>query len=221
MGLVQPQTVPRGFPHLFFALLSFIIFAPLAIGPLWQRLIYLGLTLAMLLAVVRLSWFQRWARRLILAFVVLAVIASAIKAFTPHDPFSSFLLLFMAAVFVILTVQLVAKITHDKVVNADTLYGAACIYLLIGITWALVYSILASAQPETLRFADPRPPADVVVGWPNYLYFSFTTLATIGYGDITPATQLVRSVVILEAISGVFYVAVLIGRLVDLYHPKA
>jgi hypothetical protein len=220
MGSFQSLPVPRhAFPHLFFALLAFTILAPLATGPQWERLVYLALTLAVLAAGIRMSWFVPKTRLAALWLAVPAIIAAAFGASQARSSIESFLLVFTAAFFILMTVRLLSKIVHDTVVTADTLYGAASIYLFIGITWALVYYIIARLEPGAF-YVNATRSADVIGGWPSFVYFSFVTLSTVGYGDITPATQLVRSVVILQVITGVFYVAVLIGRLVDLYRPS-
>jgi hypothetical protein len=220
MGLVPTVPVPRhAFPHLFFALLAFTVLAPLSTGSQVQRVIYLALSLAVLIAGIRLSWFVPRTRLATLALAVPATVAAALGASQARSGLESFLLVFTASFFILMTVRVLSKVVHDAVVTADTLYGAACIYLFIGIIWALAYYIVSRLQPGAFYVNGGRP-ADVIGGWPSYVYFSFITLATVGYGDITPATQLVRSVVILQVITGVFYVAVLIGRLVDLYRPK-
>jgi hypothetical protein len=221
MGSAQTQTAPRhAFPHLFFALLAFTVLAPLTTGGLLERLVYFALSLAVLVTVVRLFWLLPRARLVALGLAVPATISAALAGSASKSPVGSAFLVFTAAFFILATVRLLYKIVRDKVVTADTLYGAACIYLLIGVTWALLYSILSWLQPGTLFYADASRSADIG-GWPSHVYFSFMTLATVGYGDIIPSTQLVRSVVILEVISGVFYVALLVGRLVDLYRPSS
>jgi voltage-gated potassium channel len=220
MGLVPSVPVPRhAFPHLFFALLAFTILAPLSTGSQAQRFVYLGLTLAVLIAGIRLSWFVPRTRLATLVLAVPAIVAAALGASEAKSALEAFLLAFTASFFILMTVRLLRKIVHDTVVTADTLYGAACIYLLIGITWALVYYVISRLEPGAF-YVNATRSADLIGGWPSYVYFSFVTLSTVGYGDITPATQLVRSVVILQVITGVFYVAVLIGRLVDLYRPN-
>jgi hypothetical protein len=222
MGSAASENVPpRAFPHLFFALLALTALAPLETGGLLQRLVYFAVTLAVLGAIVRLFWLLPKARFVALGLAVPATIAAALAGYASKSPLASALLFFTAAFFILTTVRLLYKIVRDKVVTADTLYGAACIYLLIGITWALLYAILTWLQPGTLSYAKLSQPTDVVGGWSSNVYFSFMTLATVGYGDIIPASQLARSVVILEVISGVFYVALLVGRLVDLYKPSS
>lgn len=211
----------RGFPHLFFTLLAFVVFAPMATGALWQRLVYLALTITMLSAAFRLSWWQPKLRAVEVALIATAIATAAVKTFDLESPLVSSLLVFTAIFLIITSILLLRKITSDQVVTADTLYGAASIYLLIGITWALVFSVLSAFQQDTLSYASYQGQTAAAGTWPQYMYFSFMTLATVGYGDITPNTQIARSVAILEVISGVFYVALLIGRLVDLYRPKS
>ena len=213
--------VPRhAFPHLFFTLLAFTLLAPLATGGQWQHVVYLVLLVAVVGAGVRLSWLVPGTRLITLGLAIPSTIAAAIGVDMTRNPVESLLLILMAAFFILLTVRLLRKIVSDTVVSADTLYGAASVYLLIGITWALAYFIVSRLQPDAFHVIGGRS-ADVIGGWPSLVYFSFITLSTVGYGDITPASQLVRSFVIFEVITGVFYVAVLIGRLVDLYRPKA
>jgi voltage-gated potassium channel len=222
LAIVQPGTAPpHAFPHLFFALLALTALSPLSTGGSPQRLIYFVVTLAVLAAVIRLCWFLPRTRIATVILAVPATIAAAFAGSESNEPFAAYLLIFTAAFFILATVRLLNKIVRDRVVTTDTLYGAACIYLLIGITWALLYAILSWWQPGTLSYAKVDLPTNLVGGWPNHVYFSFMTLATVGYGDIIPATQLARSIVILEVVSGVFYVALLVGRLVDLYRPTA
>lgn len=222
MASLQSETAPHhAFPHLFFALLALTVLAPLATAGSLQRLIYFAVTLSVLAAVVRLCWLLPRARLVSLVLAIPATIAAALAGSAANSPTGAVLLVFTAAFFILATVRLLHKIVRDKVVTTDTLYGAACIYLFIGITYALLYGILSWLQPDTLFYAKVNHPTVAIGGWPSHVYFSFMTLATVGYGDILPATQLARSVVILEVISGVFYVALLVGRLVDLYRPSS
>jgi hypothetical protein len=220
--IVQPATAPRhAFPHLFFALLALTALAPLSSAGSLLRLVYFVVTLAVLVAVVRLCWRLPRTRIAAIILAVPATIAAAFVGYASMGPLAALLLVFTAAFFILATILLLGKIVRDRVVTTDTLYGAACIYLLIGITWALLYAILSWWQPATLSYAKVGLPSNLIGGWPNHVYFSFMTLATVGYGDIIPATQLARSMAILEVVSGVFYVALLVGRLVDLYRPSS
>jgi uncharacterized membrane protein len=72
--------------------------------------------------------------------------------------------------------------------------------------------------PTAFLFDPARSPS--IHGWPDFVYFSFTTLATVGFGDIVPVLPIVRSMVVLEIITGVFFVAVIISKLVSLYRMR-
>ena len=112
----------------------------------------------------------------------------------------------------LLRIVLRAVFSHERV-EADTLYGAACGYLLIGMAWTSVYAVVVLAVPDALVGpAITAPPT-----WPDLMYFSFATLTTLGYGDMVPATGGTRSLAIVEAATGVLYIAIVVARLVGLY----
>ena len=101
-----------------------------------------------------------------------------------------------------------------------------CIYLLLGVLWALVYSALELLAPEsfTIMVAGGagneamRFRADQAI-FP--LYYSFITLTTLGYGDVVPSSPPARMLAALEAIMGQLYLAVLVARLVGLHIAQA
>lgn len=96
--------------------------------------------------------------------------------------------------------------------NANSLVGAVCVYLLLGLIWALIYAIFLMIWPQSafqgLVFEGEPAQFD------NLLYFSFVTLTTAGYGDITPIHPLLRTAVYFEMITGQFYMAILVSGLV-------
>ena len=102
-----------------------------------------------------------------------------------------------------------------KQASGDAIFGAVCGYILLGIIWSLLYSAVETASPGPLtcqhrgaRMPWPRPDRGVLS------YYSFITLATVGYGDVTPATPLARTLAWMEAITAQFYLAILVAGLV-------
>ena len=96
----------------------------------------------------------------------------------------------------------------------DRIAGAVCVYVLIGLAWAKVYETLDDVAPGAFRF-----PADTDWVTPSpvrYRYFSFVTLASLGYGDVTPVTTLAGTLAWMEAITGQLYLAITVARLVAL-----
>ena len=85
-------------------------------------------------------------------------------------------------------------------------------FFLIGIVWALLYSIVGTLDPQAFSHS-----GDTIDLFDSIFYFSFTTLTTLGYGDITPISDLARTLANLEAVVGTMYPAIYIARLVSLY----
>lgn len=112
--------------------------------------------------------------------------------------------------------SITAHVLKAEDVTLDTLFGAASIYLLLGFVWTLGYMLLERLQPGSFSFAS----GSTSMGAPtlaDFVYYSFVTLTTLGYGDIAPVTARARSLAVLEAIIGVLFVALLIARLVGMY----
>lgn len=99
-----------------------------------------------------------------------------------------------------------------KSVSQDTLCCAACVYLMFGLIWAILYTLLELFSPGSFTF----PPEAVTnqTRFDRFLGFSLTTLTTLGYGNISPASRQADSLATLQAIAGQFYLAIVIARLV-------
>ena len=99
-------------------------------------------------------------------------------------------------------------------ITADKLHGALAGYIMMAVLWAFIYALIESLRPGSFA-----PVVSLSAPGPffRFLYFSFTTLTTTGFGDVTPASDEARSVVMIEEFAGVFFVGVLIARLAGLY----
>lgn len=99
-------------------------------------------------------------------------------------------------------------------VDRNLLFGAMCVYLLMGLIWAILYGVIFQFLPGSfhgMEGVNGKAPMDTL------LYYSFVTLASLGYGDITPIEPLARTLAYMEAISGQFYIAVMLAGLVGLF----
>lgn len=103
-------------------------------------------------------------------------------------------------------------ISRQKEVTRETIYGAIVVYILIGIMWVYFYQFTDVLHPHSFSIsAAPDDPQK------SFYYYSFVTLTTLGYGDITPISGPARAMTTLEAILGQMYLAVTIARLVGMH----
>jgi len=121
-----------------------------------------------------------------------------------------------AVLFIYTAWVLLREVLRSDRVTVDTLAGGVVVYLLIGVIWAFAYVLVALVDPAALHYAAGSGLSGVggFDDFHTYLYFSFTTLTTLGYGDVVPVNPATRSLAYLEAVFGQLYLALLIARLV-------
>jgi len=123
-------------------------------------------------------------------------------------------------VFVLFVVgNLLRFVLNAPSVNTEVLCASISAYLLLGLLWTLGYWLIAELIPDAFAF-NASTVADRSMKGLNGLYFSFITLSTVGYGDITPVSKVARMLAAAEATTGLLYVAVLIARLVALHATR-
>lgn len=121
------------------------------------------------------------------------------------------------------TLFIFRKVLSDQVATRDALYGAICVYLLMGLTWAVIYQAFELAIPGSFTSElaaitqGTVTPGHGRVDWAALIYFSFATLTNTGFGDLVPMNTYAQSAAITEAIAGILYVAIIIPRLVGLH----
>jgi hypothetical protein len=122
--------------------------------------------------------------------------------------------------FFFITGTLTEHILHSEKVSTDTLYGAVCVFLLLGLLWASIYGFLEYISPGII-FVENNSEAINTLTSNEIIYYSYTTLTTLGYGDITSLTAEGRIISVLEAIVGQLFLAFLVARLVAIYTANA
>jgi hypothetical protein len=110
---------------------------------------------------------------------------------------------------------LLRHLLKEQRVTSDTLCGAASVYILTGLAWVPLYIAIENQFPGSFQSTGSNHGSPEAL-WEDLLYFSFTTLTTLGYGDISARTAQAQSLAILEAINGVLYIAVLVSKLVGM-----
>lgn len=123
---------------------------------------------------------------------------------------------FLALMYAYSILVITYRLIYLKEVSFDEVYAAASMYILIGLLWALLYQIVELLVPGSFYIGEVHN-IDQVLNWSDFIYYSFTTLTTLGYGDISPVTAHARSLAILEAITGVIFISVMIAKTMGLY----
>jgi hypothetical protein len=141
-------------------------------------------------------------------------------AFHPASSALTVLSLVSTLIFLGFTMLVLLRaVLRTETVTRDTIYGALSVYFLMAFVWGIAYMLLETLQPGGLSMDAVRHP-NHTVDWFDCMFYSFVTLTSLGYGDMVPISAQCRSLSILEAVSGIMYVAVLVARLVGLYSAR-
>jgi len=117
--------------------------------------------------------------------------------------------------FAYITWNELRAVLKQKEITREVISMSISVYLLFGLTFGLFYIVLQDIQPHAFSFSGAAPPSDQQL-IPVLIYFSLTTLSTIGFGDITPITLQARYSAVAEGITGQFYLTILVARLVGM-----
>jgi len=199
----------RRYTILFYSLLLTI-----AAGPLFNTmglstdLIEFFLAINLLAAVIPIG--SRSGRRLLLGILIAALITRLTTGWLNQATFAVASLMIWTVVALIAAGVALRFAFSARSVDRQHVDAALSAYLLAGVFFGSFYWVLEQIQPGTFTFAGDFSPNSAI-------YFSFVTLATLGYGDIVPRTDVARGLAIVEGVGGQLFLAVLIARLVSLY----
>ena len=161
------------------------------------------------------------ARPAVVRFAVVAVVVALVAALVQGvangaraQGISFFL---VGVLLVVAPIAVVRRILQHDRVDVETMLGAVDVYIMIGLVFSVVFVGIAKVSGPAHPFLSQPP---VVHPVSDYVYLSFVTLTTVGFGDLTPYTRVARSVVVLEALIGQIFLVVLVARLVSLYSTE-
>lgn len=172
------------------------------------------LTLVMVFSVRAVS---REPRTLILAIILVApaVVGRWINGIRPDLLSPTWFLVPAVVFFIFVVANLVSFIVRSPRVDADVICAGVAGFIMLGLVWAPLYLLAAQLNPGAFVI----PSGSKFDGFTAF-YLSFITLCTVGYGDVTPVSKIARMLAVIEAITGLFYMAILISRLVSIYSSK-
>jgi Ion channel len=159
---------------------------------------------------------QRWAAWLIGAFAVASLLVQWTWQITGERALLPWVTASSLVYCALLAGVVFAQIARAQEVTSHSIQGAIAGFLLLGLAWAFAYQLVSLFDPSavTVRHSAQIRGNDALTA--EFVYFSFVTLTTVGYGDITPVDPIARALVMLEALTGQLFPAVLLARLVSL-----
>lgn len=205
--------IANRYNHLLVILLLFILGYPLydsgerAIGLQIITLTLLAMIIVCLRATIRRRRTFFFCVCIVVTALLMDVLENRIESADLKTTLNTMTVL-IYSFFVAFTIAVLMKnMFCAREVTADMIVGGVCIYLLLGILWTLFYSIISIFDQGAITLSNDR----------SFLYFSLTTLTTLGYGDLVPISEAARVMTNLEAIAGQMYIAVFVARLVGLH----
>jgi len=199
----------RHYTVLFYALLL-----TMATAPLYHEFGWTGAVLEWFLAATLLAGMlpvgTTRSRRVLLPIAALVWLARPLTSWLDHPALSAMTLGVWTVMGIIAAVYALRFAMGATKVDAEHLYAALSAYLLAGIFFGLFYWMLEQISPGTFTSAGDFSRMSA-------FYFSFVTLATLGYGDIVPRSDIARGLAMVEGVGGQLFLAVMVARLVSLY----
>jgi len=218
----QPNLIPRngGTTSLWLlvSLLLSLLFLPLLEHLYTGRVLLLvGLSTTIIVGAMAAG---TKLRLITLVLLLLALPTAWATLFVDSKPLFVAHCLLGSAFYWLVSGVIVSFVVRAHTVTFDSVYRAISAYLLFGLAWALTYWAIHTVTPDALSFPEERAPsgsadAGRVANFSQFIYYSFVTMTTLGYGDITPLGRISRTLTWMQAVTGQFYVAVVIAWLVS------
>jgi len=205
------------FKERFLSLLIFIV-AMIIVGPLFEEFVRLSILMDILWSAIFISAVyavsQKKRHILIAVLLALPMLGSIwTKYYVQPKALVVVGSLCGAAFMLFIIIQMLIFIYSHKEVTRDLIVGAAVVYLLMSLMWTFVFVVVETLHPGSFNI----PEGQDIEATRHFLYFSFVTLTTLGYGDITPITPMARSLCVLEAVIGQLYLVVQVAWLVGVH----
>lgn len=203
------------FGYLLAGLTAYLLLGPLAreiFGEMDGLILMVALSSILVIGIFSLQE-SRLLFGIGIALAAIAVLLTVMDYFNARNQILK--LITLADVFIFFAISIALGVRHlfdEGPITLNRLMGGICIYILLGMCWSIIYMYLIWWRPDAFAGLVLDAP-DNPVFW-DMIYFSFVTLTTLGYGDITPAEPMARALAYTEAVVGQLYIAILIGTLV-------
>lgn len=212
---MKQLTQKNNFVYLFFSLLIFLFSAAIISefpGSVGQDIFSLVTILMLVVSIKSLKTEKTW-KWAVYALIVSFMMLTALGKFFDHQLYV-YLILAILLMFFIGSFSTAAKqvlLVGD--IDGNKIIGSLSLYILLGLIWAVIYLLLLGMDPTAFSGIET---SNWQQSFSRVAYYSFVTLTTLGYGDILPTNHVAEFFVYLEAIIGVFYMAIIVSSLISL-----
>lgn len=208
----KAQFTKHGFRNLLFFLLLYLFISPFLVPyPSVAIVVHSLLSLTLFFSVWAVQKRQNYRSiAMVLLIPVLILYWLGLYDILPFDLLSFYVLL--ALFYKLLIIAFIGQLIRAQRIDLQVIFGTLCIYLILGLFWGALYSLLYEISPGSFAGTLLETSQDSLLT--TFNYFSMVTLTTLGYGDITPQSHAAGALCQIEAITGQFYIAVVVAWLV-------
>ncbi len=206
----------NNFIYLFFSLIILLFSATVVVefpDGLGEDIFSFLVLIMLFVSIKSLNTDQGW-KWTVYAIIVFFILLTIFGKFLSHH-FSIYLTLFTLLIFFVRAFMIAAKqVLFVGDIDTNKIIGSLTLYILLGLIWTMIYLIILSMDPQAFSGIEASNWQQI---FSRVAYYSFVTLTTLGYGDILPTNYIAEFFVYMEAITGVFYMAIIVASLISLH----
>ena len=213
---MKQLTQKNNFVYLFFSLIILLFSATVVVevpGGFGEDIFSFVILLMLFVSIKSLNADKTWkwtAYSIIAVFILLTILSK----FLSHQFSVYFILLTLLFFFIRSFIVAAKQVLFVGDIDANKIIGSLTLYILLGLIWTVIYLLILAMDPQAFSGIE-------VSNWQQAFsrvaYYSFVTLTTLGYGDILPTNHIAEFFVYMEAITGVFYMAIIVASLISLH----
>jgi hypothetical protein len=205
----------NNFVYLFFSLIIFLFSAAVEVEfpGSWGEDVFSIVTILMLALSIKSLQTERTWKWTVYALIVFFAVLTVLGKFFAHQAYIYLILMILLIFFIGSFASAAKQVLFVGDIDGNKIIGSLSLYLLLGLIWTVIYLLLLAMDPSAFSGVEA---ANWQQGFSRIAYYSFVTLTTLGYGDILPTNHIAEFFVYMEAIIGVFYMAIIVSSLISL-----
>jgi len=205
----------NNFVYLFFSLIIFLFSAAVEVefSGSWGKDIFSIVTILMLALSIKSLQTERTWKWTVYALIVFFAILTVLGKFFNHQAYVYLILMILLIFFIGSFASAAKQVLFVGDIDGNKIIGSLTLYILLGLIWTMIYLLLLAMDPQAFSGLEVT---NWQQGFSRVAYYSFVTLTTLGYGDILPTNHIAEFFVYMEAIIGVFYMAIIVSSLISL-----